>query len=575
MSFHFNFLSNTLLISGTVTFFLGLIIFLRLGKSLKWFGALMQCVAIWSIGYGFELSVTTLPEIMPFVYIEYIGIAFIPAMWLMFTIEFSHQRKLMTPGNITTIFLFPVIVMIMVLTNQYHHLLYQDMFLQPTSVTPMLGIKPGFWYHVHTVYFYLCLVIGNYFLVKNRSISRHQSRSIVIASFIPWMANLLYLVGIRPYDELDLTPFAFIITTVIIGFSIIRFNLFTILPVAHETIIRSLSQAILITDARQYIVDINEAMSRILGVSRVNVIGRKVEAIPVSRQEWIGYITDPGSAKKDVLSEGRYFEIGHTKLLDNQNREIGMIFTAQDITDRKLAEQDLQKHTNDLSRLNATKDKLFSVIAHDLRSPLANLIELLNLAKSGNLTENEFANFIVHISENVEYTSGLLDNLLQWSKSQISGETINPQSFDIYELIERKVKLFDRNARQKHIRIINKVAQNSFVFADKDMIRLVMRNLLSNAVKFCNANDTITISSWNKDHCTVISVEDTGVGMSSESVNKLSASALFTTRGTSNEHGTGLGLMLCREFIEKNGGTLSVKSELGKGSVFSFTLTSH
>lgn len=569
MTFNFNIFASTLLFSGTAAFFLGLFVLLRLGGSFKWFAALILCISVWSLGYSLELASSTLEQMMILVNVQYIGIALLPACWLVFTLQFSNLRRWLSPINLVFIFIFPITAIVMVATNEYHHLHYESVYLDTTSGPfPLLGIKSGLWYQVHTVYFYFSLILGNIFLIRNHFAAKRQTRAIVIASLIPWVFNILYLLGMKPYGHIDLTPYAFILTSATIAYSILKHNLFTIVPVAHEKIIRSIHQGILIIDKQDNIVDINRAMSSFIGIESSRIIGERMETVLADRKKWIDWIRNSTESKQDILVNDKHYEITHIKLRDKNKSETGMIFTAQDITERKKAEADL-------IALNLLKDKLFSIIAHDLRSPFATLIEILNLLKTGNLTDDEFKNFVPMISENVEYTGGLLENLLQWSKSHIKGESINPQSFDAYELIESKVKMFRKSATDKSITLVNETKPGLFVFADKDMVSLILRNLVSNAVKFCNTNDRISIVSSVDEHFTTISVIDTGVGMSKESLEKLFKADVFSTRGTHNEYGTGLGLMLCKEFAEKNGGSLFVESELGKGSTFSFTLKSN
>jgi signal transduction histidine kinase len=215
---------------------------------------------------------------------------------------------------------------------------------------------------------------------------------------------------------------------------------------------------------------------------------------------------------------------------------------------------EIEQQSNKLSEVNQLKDKLFSIIAHDLRSPFRSLIGLLNLADMGALTEEDFKHFLPELSKNVSYTSGLLDNLLYWAKSQMEEASIEPEIFDVQEIADNKIGLFEKQAMAKNIVLENKINSKVSVFADKNMVDLVLRNLMANAVKFCNIHGKITIAATQKSEFLIVSVTDTGNGISSENMEKLFGNQTFTTRGTSNEKGTGLGLMLCKEFVEKNGG---------------------
>lgn len=233
---------------------------------------------------------------------------------------------------------------------------------------------------------------------------------------------------------------------------------------------------------------------------------------------------------------------------------------------------EIAQQSNKLSEVNHLKDRLFSIIAHDLRSPFQSLIGLLNLADLGALTEEDFKHFLPELSKNVSYTSGLLDNLLYWAKSQMEEASITPVIFDVQEIADNKIGLFEKQAMAKNIVLENKIDYKISVFADKNMIDLVLRNLVANAVKFCNVGGRIIIAATQKSDFLIVSVADTGNGINDENMEKLFSNQTFTTRGTNNEKGTGLGLMLCKEFVEKNGGKIWAETTLHIGSTFYFSV---
>jgi len=237
-----------------------------------------------------------------------------------------------------------------------------------------------------------------------------------------------------------------------------------------------------------------------------------------------------------------------------------------------LQKDEIEKQAEDLRELNALKDRLFSIISHDLRSPLFSLISMLNMAKDGHFSVEEQQFILSELSKNVEYNTELLENLLKWASSQMKGSTINPTVFDVHEITLNKIKLYEKAANQKGIKLQNKVEINTEVFADKDMIELVLRNLITNAIKFSHSGDEIVVSSTVVNGFVRVCVADSGLGISDEVVGKLFGKHVFTTRGTLNEKGTGLGLILCRDFVQINGGTIFVESKVNEGSRFYFTL---
>ena len=232
----------------------------------------------------------------------------------------------------------------------------------------------------------------------------------------------------------------------------------------------------------------------------------------------------------------------------------------------------ISRQADELRELNALKDKLFSIIAHDLRSPLFSLITMLNIAKEGHFAPENFKEILDELSVNVNHTTALLENLLTWAKTQMHGVKVNPQNFDLNQLVNSRIQLLNEAAENKEIKLKNSIPDGTFVFADTDMSDIVIRNLISNAIKFCNAGDRITIWSTTCADRVTVCVEDTGRGMTPDVLQKLFGTQITSTPGTKNEKGTGLGLILCKEFVQMNGGEIWAESQPDKGSKFFFTL---
>mgnify|MGYP001809950403 CR=1 FL=1 len=263
-------------------------------------------------------------------------------------------------------------------------------------------------------------------------------------------------------------------------------------------------------------------------------------------------------------------------ILRNSRGEIeGLAGIGVDITEKKNAEKALQESEASLRELNATKDKFFSIIAHDLKGPFNSIIGLSDLleehVQERNYTAVEEYAHIIHKSS--IQAINLLTNLLEWSRSQIGRIEYSPEYVEMVNLIHEVSGLFDEQARQKSISIIINLPPNIIAFADKAMISTVLRNLISNAVKFTRPGGTITISAKSSSNKLEVSVSDNGIGILEEDLKELFLIGEIHTRyGTLNEKGTGLGLILCKEFINKHGGSLDVESRIGKGSKFTFSI---
>jgi two-component system sensor histidine kinase/response regulator len=233
----------------------------------------------------------------------------------------------------------------------------------------------------------------------------------------------------------------------------------------------------------------------------------------------------------------------------------------------ELQNKAFQEQTKHLENVINVKDKLFSIISHDLKDSLSSINGFIDLLKEGSLSREEFDNLIPELSENANNASLLLFNLLNWSKSQMHSLEPNPTLFDVQEVFEDKVKLIEQRLDSKGIDLIDHSLRD-FVYADRSMFEIVIQNLLANAVKFCNKGDSITISNHISNGSCIISIADTGIGISKENIDKLFKSNSFTTIGTSNEKGTGLGLSICKELVELNHGKIWVESNLNVGTTF-------
>jgi signal transduction histidine kinase len=240
------------------------------------------------------------------------------------------------------------------------------------------------------------------------------------------------------------------------------------------------------------------------------------------------------------------------------------------VANRKVQEQNLQ-----LQELNATKDKFFSIISHDLKGPLNSLTSFSGLLINhlDSLSKEEIQMLAKDLDKSVKNLFALLENLLEWSRSQTGNIEFKPETFSISRILEDNKSLLHAQAQHKNINIQYAAEQDVLVQAHKNSVTTVVRNLISNAIKFTPPGGTITLNAISRDNEVVVSIADNGVGMSQEIIAKLfRIDTKYTTKGTAEEKGTGLGLILCKEFIEKNGGRIWVESEPGRGSVFYFTL---
>lgn len=264
------------------------------------------------------------------------------------------------------------------------------------------------------------------------------------------------------------------------------------------------------------------------------------------------------------------------KFAKNENgKPVKMLSTFLDITNLKSAQFKLQEYSDKLQIVNAAKDKLFSIVAHDLKGPFQGLLGLSQVSVNDfdSLEKEEIRHYCTLINKLLNKQYNLVNNLLHWSKLQMSGLKINLQAIKLFDEVKDVVELFSEPASAKEIKIINKIEPDKIIFADAELISIVLRNLISNSIKYSNKKGEIVIASIEKDAFEEITVSDKGIGIDQDILPELFRSDIIhTTNGTGNEQGTGLGLILCSEIIEKHNGRIKVESISGHGSRFSVEL---
>lgn len=277
----------------------------------------------------------------------------------------------------------------------------------------------------------------------------------------------------------------------------------------------------------------------------------------------VDYVTKP-FRKEELLARVKT----HLTLLRQQQ---ALNHDAAVLEERNL---ELQQKNAQLDELNASKDKFFSILAHDLKNPFQSFLMFGNLFDDFEHQDQEQLKELIRLfKESAHNLFALLENLLTWSRLQRGLLEYLPQPLSIKDFAARNVNLLAPHANQKQIALHNRVPPNVMVYADLYMLDAVIRNLLSNAVKFTGPGGAVEISATATETLATVTVTDTGIGIPADKSDKLfRIDAKFRHNGTAGEIGTGLGLILCKEFVEKNGGAIGVKSEEGRGAAFFFTL---
>ena len=354
----------------------------------------------------------------------------------------------------------------------------------------------------------------------------------------------------------------------------------------YEMIIKSAKAGIYEIDPATFEIEGNESLAGVFGYTKSEVkekgwqnllpiqdFKKKNEALSNLLQGKIdSYSIELRVIKKNgalawVISSG--------SLVTDSRGKAKIVGTLTDITERKLVEEKLREYSEELIKSNSAKDKLFSIISHDLRNPFNSLLGFSDLLANNieDLTELEIKDSAKTLHKTATNLFNLLANLLEWSRLQTGNFVFEKTDFSLNIILNHVLSIFNDSFKAKNLRLIKETDCELNVFADQNMIESLIRNIISNAIKFTKTGGTIKVGYRVNNNNTEIYIEDNGVGIPKEDQDKLfKIEKLYSSEGTNNEKGTGFGLLLCKEFAEKNGGTITFESEKDKGSTFIISL---
>lgn len=354
----------------------------------------------------------------------------------------------------------------------------------------------------------------------------------------------------------------------------------------QKEILNTISETASFIDKNYRYVFVNTAFNKFFGKKTEEVIGKTVSELWNS-DDFTQKIQP--AMEKSLRGESVFllFEgiipTGESKILEwnfyphrnTSGRIDGLISTAKDVTEHKKSEQALLESEARFKELNVTKDKLFSIIGHDLKGPLNNILGFSELIDQNfeNFSEQEIKQYINLIYKSSITVTELLENLLTWSRAQRNILTVSPHNIAVYFTVEKCFGQLIQNALQKEIRLNNNVQPETVVYADEEMIATILRNLVSNAIKFTSRGGTISVITKSSQEQVAIGIKDTGIGIAPEIMAQLfQPDENHTSLGTEGEKGTGLGLIICKDLVEKNYGKIWAESEPDNGTTFFISL---
>ncbi|MCA9904348.1 MAG: PAS domain-containing protein, partial [Anaerolineae bacterium] len=409
--------------------------------------AILALILLWNVAYNFEIAVDAEAAKRLLAGIQYIAITLIPVSWLAFVLEYSGREKWLTQRNLMLLLIEPVIVVTIALTNRYHTLLYTSVTLLPEGSYSILLTQKGPVFWLHWIYAYIVLLTATILLLRSlwRSpqIYRGQLAAMLIGAFTPWIANLLYVTELNPVPLFDFTPVAFSISGLAFAYSMLRYRLMDIIPVAREMVIESMSDAMLLLDNKGRIVDANPAARLALSskydtlVSKDTIIGKPARAVLRSYENLADKYAEVDEASDvislgETLSDQRYYDMRISPLHNRSGNLTGRVIVLHDVTDMKRANERIRAQNQTLIKTNEAleraqkaaleanrlKTEFLATMSHELRTPLNAIIGFSDLMMTGATGEinDKQEDYVNRILNNSERLLSLINDILDVAK---------------------------------------------------------------------------------------------------------------------------------------------------------------
>ncbi|WP_391571269.1 histidine kinase N-terminal 7TM domain-containing protein [Cohnella sp.] len=543
---------------------------------------MMLAAAFYAFGYGLEVLSRTLDEFKLSLQIEYLGIPFSSTLWLLLVIQFAGIAAKRRKQLAVALMIIPALVFGFHLTNDWHHLVYERYILNTDSEVPLYTTIKGFWYKVHGAYNYGVMLFGMLLFIplywRSPSLMRKQIVILAFGGAAPMLLNAVFWFGIR----VDLTPFGFVVSGIVYVWGIYRFNLLRLMPLAQAKLFDTIRDGVVLIDGDDRIVSFNRAAASVIGeLSGIARYPAETAVALSAHPELLESIRGAGSGEAQFpfrRTDGertRYYACSLTPIMEADAQPIGKILMLNDITELKENEARLRENARQLVELNTFKDKLFTVVAHDIRDPIALLVSLTELlGEELTAAGREHAELFLELKDQVNGTFHLVEQLLDWYRSQKGQIVFSPMSWNLQQVVRQALALAGAKSGIKRIDLTENIDARLAVRADKEMLDLILRNLLSNAIKYTGIGGSIEVGASQEGESVVVSVRDNGAGIDPDISELLRLEEPFFKPPVHGDESLNarFGLVLAREFVRIHGGRLWFDSVPEEGTTFYFSL---
>ncbi len=565
------------------------------------FSILMLAVAEWSLGYALELAGADVPTKLFWLSVEYLGIIIAPAAWLTLALQYTGRTKWLAPRLLVLLSIEPLITLVLVWTNDIHHLIHAKVGLETSSAFTVLVITRGIWYWINVVYSFLLLLLGTALIVsfipilrRSASVYRGQVNALCIAVLVPWVSNAVTDFGLSPLPNLDLTPLSFTIFGIAMAWSLFRFRLLDITPVARHAVVESMSDAVIVLDKYNRITDLNPAAQRLLGQTLSELVGQPAAQVASAWPEQVERFRDATEAHEEIIlavdGTACYFDLHLSSLYHQRGSLTGRLIVLRDITERKQAMAAMEQAMAAAEAANQAKSAFLAMMSHEIRTPMNAILGMTGLLLDTDLT-SEQRDYTETVRSSSDALLTIINDILDFSKIEAGKLELERQAFDLRECVESALDLLAARATEKGLDLAYLLDEQvpAAVYGDVTRLRQIVVNLLSNAIKFTEKGEVVlSVEARQKDederanhqqpdeesfYELYFAVRDTGIGISEEGKARLFRSFSQVDVSTTRRYGgTGLGLAISKRLAELMDGTMWVESQPGVGTTFHFTI---
>jgi signal transduction histidine kinase len=541
------------------------------------FTIVVVAIAIWSVFYAFEIGATSLETKTLWAQFQYIGIALIPFGWFLLAMGYSGREAWLTRRRVGTLLIIPVLTIFLAFTNELHGLHWSNITLNNAGpFTVFSGVYGPTWW-MFFIYSYALIFLGSLVLFlefqKAYAAYRNQLIVLLLAPILPWIANFVYVFRINPIPQLDLGPFAFSVSVLIIGIGILRFQLFDLVPVSHASVIEAMLTPAVIVDAKERVVAINLAARDAFLKNGSDPIGLPVRGIFTWWQhlhpESIKALESQLELKMKTGNLTRYFDAQLSPIRNRSQVLVGELVILRDITSDKLVKEAMA--------LAQVKSEFLAKVGHELRTPLTGILgitEMLEYGVYGQISDEQ-KEAIQLVIQSAQQLIRLVNDLLEQTNFERGSFLLMNTDYSILELVEQLKVSLEKLALSKGLVLSTEISADIPQRIRGDPLRVyqILANLVENAIKYTNSG-RVKVCIYRQDESHIaFEVSDTGIGIPIELQEVIfDPFKQINSSRTGEDFGYGLGLSIVKQLVKMMEGEILIESMPGKGSTFTAIL---